>query len=147
MVLNYKNNYREELADIFFDIYYNPPFNYKWMSRSSITKYFIDFENTPNFRGFIFAQNNKIRGGCLGVINKRFKNKRYYINEIFISRAMQNKGLGKEFLLQSEKILSAEGVEIIELVTEENIPSFTFYKKSGFIASDNIKYLIKPIKI
>lgn len=147
MVLKYKKEYRENIVDIFFDVYFNPPFNFKWLNKNNISKYFVDMENTPNFYGFIFVYENKLIGACLGVINNYFKNNRYRINEIFIKRNYQGKGLGEKFLKETEIILSGENIEIIELSTDENAFSFKFYKKSGYVASLTTKYLIKSIKM
>lgn len=146
MLIEYKEEYRETLADIFYDIYYNQPFNYKWIDKDNVVRYFRDFENTPNFYGFVFVDENKIKGGCFGVVNDYFKNSKYRINEIFIDRNFQGTGRGSIFLKEVENALMKMRIEIVELVTEDRIPAFEFYKKAGYIPSEHMTYMIKAIK-
>lgn len=135
------------MADIFFDIYYNPPFSYTWLKRSEVERYFDDLVKTPNFLGYVIDENNKIIGGCFGVINDYFKNIKYKINEIFIARECQGFGYGSNALRQIEALVYEKNAVIIELSTDREVPAFNFYKKNGFISSQHMAYLLKPIKI
>lgn len=147
MLLEYKEEYQTALADIFYKIYYNPPFSYEWLKRSEVERYFNDLAKTPNFLGYVIKEDNKIIGGCFGVINDYFKNIKYKINEIFIAKEYQGLGYGSKALRQIEALVYEKNAVIIELSTDREAFAFNFYKKNGFISSKHMAYLLKPIKI
>lgn len=146
MLKQYKQEHSKTLANIFFDIYYNKPFNYNWLEKSEIERYFSDLYQTPNFLGYVIFQNNEIIGGCLGIINDYFKNKSYKISEIFVSRKYQGLGYGSSALKELEALLFNEKAVIIELSTDRASQAFKFYKKNGFLSSQHTINLLKPIK-
>lgn len=146
MLKQYKTEFKDKLVDIFYDVYHSKPFEYEWIDRDSIFSYFSDIEYTPNFCGFVLACENKIVGGCLGIINDYFKNSKYRISEIFIDRKYQGRGLGRGFIEDIERELRNKCIDIVELNTENSIPAYNFYKKSGYIPSNNMTYMIKSIK-
>lgn len=146
MLQEYKKENLKSLTDIFFDIYYNKPFNYNWLKKSEIERYFSDLSKTPNFLGYVIIQNNEIIGGCLGIINDYFKNKTYKISEIFISRKFQGLGYGSSALRELEALLFNEKIVMLELSTDKASQAFKFYKKNSFFSSQHTINLLKPIK-
>lgn len=145
MVVKYDSSRRKICLDIFYDVYKNPPFNYKWLKIEDVCRYFNDIESTPNFYGFVFIVENQTVGVCLGTISDYFLNSKYSIDEIYIRREFQNKGLGKKMLSEIEEFLIQNNIAAVELKTSKNRSSFMFYKNSGYEISKEIVYMFKML--
>lgn len=146
MLIKYDNSKREICSDIFYDVYKSPPFSYKWLKIEDVYRYFNDIENTPNFYGFIFTIKNQIVGVCFGTISNYFSASKYYINEIYVKREFQNKGIGKKMLLEIEKFLIQNNIVAIELKTSKDSNSFIFYKNNGYEASKETVSMLKMLR-
>lgn len=146
MVINYKNEHRETLADVFCEVYYDDPYYYDWLKKNDVLRYFSDMEKHPNFCGFTFVEENKIIGGCLGIINDYFKIRKYRISEMFITPKLQMQGLGRAYLKDIEGKMKEKHMDIVELQTQNNLSVYKFYKKLGYIGSEHMTYMIKSIK-
>lgn len=146
MLIKYDNSKRKICADIFYDVYKSPPFSYKWLKIEDVYRYFDDIENTPNFCGFLYTIKNQIIGVCFGIISDYFSASKYYINEIYIKREFQNKGIGNKMLSEIEKILVKDNIVAIELKTSKNSNSFMFYQNNGYEISKETVSMFKMLR-
>lgn len=132
----------KQCADIFFQLYKNEPFNYSWLTYSSVCNYFSDLLNTPKFYGFVIEQNGVIIGACFGIFSDYFKIKKYRISEIFIDKKYQGKGFGTELLSKVEEYFKRAGALVVEISTDKETPAFEFYKKNSYnLISANVNMI------
>ena len=67
----------------------------------------------------------------------------YYLEEIVIFAAYQNKGYGKQFLHEIEKRALAYGAKHIELISVNDEHHLHFYKSFGMYEATNLKIMGK----
>ncbi len=83
---------------------------------------------------FIYGKNS-IKGAAVGIL-KPGAEKIFFLWQIGITRRLQGKGMGREFLRRVEKKLKERGCSRIELTIDpSNTPSRKLFEKSGY---DNI---------
>ncbi len=87
--------------------------------------------NDSNIKGIIAEADGKPVGWLRTNINSK-KNK-FYINQIYVLKEYQGKGIGKKLIQIAEKEASRNNYDKIWLgVMTENIPSVEWYKSIGF---------------
>lgn len=133
-------------ADTFIDVFGNEPWNYNWIERDNIVRYFTDLYNTPGFSGFVLRKDQDITGFCFGISSDYFVAPYYEIKEIFIKRELQGSGFGGELLTLVEEQLKEQGIFTVTLATERNIAAYEFYLKHGYIISPSFVYMCKTME-
>ncbi len=141
----YKHENMEECIDLFMDVFSNEPFNYDFLKRDNICRYFLHMENTPNFLGTIYLDGDKIAGFCIGFLSDYFLDVSYEINEIVIARHMQKKGIGKRLLIETEEYLRRFNVASVTLYTRTDIDAYDFYLRNSYSVVEKTVYMYKEI--
>jgi aminoglycoside 6'-N-acetyltransferase I len=142
----YAKENRVQCVKLFHRVFISEPFFFDWLNQDSIERYFTDMENTPNFLAYALLRKNRIVGACFGQVIDYFMYPEYKINEFFIDPDLQNRGLGTKLLADVEARVADRDVTWINLFTQANMPSFTFYKKRGYSASPDTLQMVKPLK-
>ncbi len=146
MIIKYTNEYLDECVNLFSDIFINEPWNYQWMTKENVLRYFKDLENTPCFIGTIFFIDNILSGFCFGVTNNYFGGNIFEIKEIAVKRELQGKGYGNIMISEIECFLKKSyQVEMITLFTQMELPAYKFYLKNGFTAPEGAVFMSKVI--
>ncbi|MDO5001557.1 MAG: GNAT family N-acetyltransferase [Eubacteriales bacterium] len=70
----------------------------------------------------------------------------YYLEEIVIFAAYQNKGLGRQFLAEIERRARARGAEHIELTSVNDEHHMRFYKGFGMYEGENLRIMGKHFR-
>ena len=91
----------------------------------------------------IQLNNNKITGFAIGFFKEYDDLTAYYLEEIVIFAAYQNKGYGKAFLAELEKKAKERGAEHMELVSMNDDLHMHFYTSCGMYAANNLKIMGK----
>jgi len=141
----YTEHYQNECIDIFYNIYYDNKYNYSWLNKTKIKRYFNDIQNTPNFEGYIQTKDNKIAGVCFGTINDYFNINKYYIKELFVKKELQGNGIGSTIIDNLKNELLKKNIKIIEIQTNNEDIAFDFYIKNNFKQVNSISHMIKII--
>lgn len=132
--------------DIFYDVFTSPPWEYSWMDKNEMRRYFTDLYRTPGFVGYMYYDGGVLLGACMGCISDYFLHAQYDIKEIFIHTNAQNKGVGSKMLSEIEADLVKRKVICITLMTQRNIPAYHFYLKNEFISSDITVHMTKVLR-
>ena len=68
----------------------------------------------------------------MGYIKHWYSGTEYMINEFCVDRHLQGKGIGSSFMKAVERCLSEIGIQHIFLLTDRNVPAYSFYLRNGF---------------
>lgn len=92
---------------------------------------------------FVQYVDEKLSGFVMGYYKEFDDLKAYFLEEIVIFAEFQNKGYGAAFLEELEKVVRANGVEHMELISVNDEHHMHFYKKLGFYAASNLSMMGK----
>lgn len=84
-----------------------------------------------------------ITGFVLGYFKKYDDISSYYLEEIVILAPYQNKGYGKQFLCQIEKLVLEHGVRHMELTSVNDAHHIHFYERLGMYPATNLRIMAK----
>ncbi|MDR3091815.1 MAG: GNAT family N-acetyltransferase [Clostridiales bacterium] len=133
------------LRDIYMAVFTAPPWNFSWLSKENVDRYFSDMFSSPPFAGFVCVCKNAAIGGCFGDISDYFAHSQYYIKEVFVDSRIQRNGVGSLFLRLAERRLKTIGVVSVTLFTSKTIPAYDFYLKNGYETEERNVYMAKFI--
>lgn len=136
MLKSFSIEYISKSANIFYDIFTNPPWSYTWLTLEKTCEYFMNLLNEPASKTYAYFENENLIGACFGNVSSYSPMPIYEIKEIFVTSNMQNKGLGTKMLSLIEQDLKQAGITTITLYTVRGIPAFDFYKKNGYETID-----------
>ena len=146
MVKQISTDLKNEVKQIFLDVFTREPWNDKWQDETQIDNYLNDLMGNNNSLSIGFFRDNKMIGISLGYIFHWWEGNEYYIKEFCIQRDSQNMGYGSIFLQELGEFLLARGIRAISLTTDRNVLAYNFYRKNGFIELDDTIFLAKILK-
>ena len=118
---------RDEIVDLFIEVYKNEPWNEIWDKKIARNK-IEDFLNSNIAENYcVTDEDNKIIGVLLGRRQYYIDSKELYVDEYFIDTNYQNQGIGKKFMEYIEEEMKQNGYSCIILLTEKSFPSEYFY--------------------
>lgn len=136
-------SHTEEIKIHFRDVFMNPPWNDDWSSEAQLDHYLQDLTGNRNSLTIGLYDGAELAGVSMGHIMHWCAGTEYYIQEFFIVRGRQNRGLGKLFLREIEEYAKQIGINHIFLQTERNLPAYDFYTKAGFTELTGHASLVK----
>lgn len=145
MLYNYNESMAEECANIFYDIYTSDEFKFDFLTRENVLDYINEVAENLEFKGYVYIQNKKIVGFCLGRNQLTFGNKMFEIAEICVKNEVRGKGIGKILMSEMEKDLKNKDYVCINLNTKRTIKAYDFYLKYGFVEKQDVVQLMKSI--
>ena len=92
---------------------------------------------------FIQYEGEAMSGFAMGYYKEFDDLKAYFLEEIVIFAAYQNRGYGSALLAELEEMVRKNGVEHIELISVNDDHHMHFYKKMGFYAASNLAMMGK----
>ncbi|WP_152656644.1 GNAT family N-acetyltransferase [Oceanobacillus sp. CFH 90083] len=131
-------------SKLFLNVFNEEPWNDEWTLEKA-EKYLSDFYQTPGFFGVSALENNEIIGFIFGVCRVWWSGDEFFINEMCVNTDQQNKGVGKALINYLEKVMDANRISTISLLTDRGIPAEEFYKKNGFKEIDRIVFLSRDV--
>lgn len=130
-------------VSLFCEVFTSKPWDYHWMTPESMLRYFTDLYMTPGFIGYMYYDNNRFMGACMGCVSDYFLHSQYEIKEIFVDIKEQHKGVGSAMIKEIETDLIQREIKCITLITQRNIPAYAFYKKHDFHESEQAVHFAK----
>lgn len=143
VVTRMEENMIEESVDLFISTFTKEPWNDVYESREQVREFFKNHFANNYFLGYVISVDGKIKGLSIGVIKPWIEGLEYYIDQFCIDYDLQGKGLGSKFIKEIEIDIKKEGLNGIILNTENDFPSFKFYKKNGFKSLGDLVVMVK----
>ena len=129
-------------AALFKTTFSDAPWHESWTEESALAR-INHFYMTPAFHGVIAHDENQMMGFLLGNLEP-FTNKQvFYLREMCVHPAYQNRGVGKALMYASDKMLIKRACESTYLATDRRFPSQKFYKGLGFQTLPNLDFFQK----
>jgi GNAT superfamily N-acetyltransferase len=142
----FKSKYLDECANLLISAFNIEPWNEKW-TFDTARKRLENTYNTPNFRGWVYKNDNKIVGALMGNCEQWYEGFQYYIKDFFVDPTIQKKGIGTKMLKYAEKELLDIDVNFIHFYTLKGGTTEKFYKKNGYEISDTFTLMTKALDI
>ena len=123
---------RKMITDLFTDVFTNEPWNDDWSDRKQLDAYITDLTGQSYSLTLGYFDGDRIMGLSMGYIKHWYSGTEYVINEFCVDRHSQGKGIGTDFMKAIEAYLSEKGICQIFLLTDKDVPAYTFYQNNGF---------------
>ena len=125
------------IKELFVSVFSAEPWNDDWSNENQLDLYIHDLISQNNSLTFGLYEGAELIGISMGHIKHWYTGTEYYIDELCVSTSQQGKGVGTLFIGEIEKACKELGLTHILLLTEKNVPAFTFYKKQQFYELKN----------
>jgi GNAT superfamily N-acetyltransferase len=130
-------------VELYKDVFSAEPWYDGWLSIEQVRKYVNELIANPVFEGFVAYDNSDIIAVCLGHKRSWWNGKEFFIDELFVTKKMQGKGIGTQLLNYVESNpLIGDCVRLI-LLTNNDLPAEKFYLKRGFKIKKNRIIMVK----
>ena len=123
---------RKIITDLFTDVFTNEPWNDDWNDQAQLEAYITDLTGQSYSLTLGYFEGDRIIGLSMGYIKHWYSGTEYIINEFCVDRHSQGKGIGTAFMKAIEAYLSEKGICQIFLLTDKDVPAYTFYQHNGF---------------
>ena len=124
---------RKMITELFTDVFTNEPWNDDWSDTEQLNAYITDLTGQSYSLTLGYFDGDRLAGLSMGYIKHWYSGTEYIINEFCADRKMQGKGTGSESMNAIEAYLSENGISQIFLLTDKDVPAYSFYQKNGFM--------------
>ncbi|MBR2741108.1 MAG: GNAT family N-acetyltransferase [Oscillospiraceae bacterium] len=123
---------KEQVKEKFLQVFTDAPWFDDWSDPEQLDMYLNDLMGQSYSVAFGLYEGNDLIGASLGYIKHWYSGTEYIIDELFIVKEKQGKGIGTYFMEEIGDAIREMGVYHIFLLTERGVPAYDFYKKNGF---------------
>ena len=123
---------KEIITDVFTSVFTKEPWNDDWSDTNQLDMYINDLVGQGYSLTYGLFDNAELIGIALGYVKHWYSGTEYIINEFCVDRHLQGKGIGSSFLKAIETYLSEHKISQIFLLTDRNVPAYSFYQHNGF---------------
>ena len=131
-------------SHILCSIYNNELWQCRWTLETAAA-YLTDFFRMEKFVGFVAEENGEILGAIFGHEKIWWNNSEVFVEEMFITPAMQRKGYGSLLLRQMEGYVKEKHLAGMTLSTNRYAPAPNFYRKNGFVDCQHVLFMAKEL--
>lgn len=123
---------KEQVKEKFLQVFTDAPWFDDWSDPEQLDMYLNDLMGQSYSVAFGLYEGNDLIGASLGYIKHWFSGTEYIIDEFFIVKEKQGKGIGTYFMEEIGDAIKEMGVFTVFLLTERGVPAYDFYIKNGF---------------
>ncbi|WP_080146428.1 GNAT family N-acetyltransferase [Marinilactibacillus piezotolerans] len=131
-------------VQLFMSVFNQPPWNDQW-TKEKAALYLKDIFNTPGFIGVEALKNNQPVAVVIGNHKHWWSGDEFFIQEMFVSKAEQGKGIGKELFKYLTVLLEERNISNLSLLTDKGIDAEYFYKANGMKQIERLIFFSKEI--
>ncbi len=132
----------KKIAELFRKESSRKPYSEKWTEKTAVKKIRLYFKENAIF---VALNKNEIVGFIVGHIFLFWDGRNGFVDEIFVAREHQNKGIGSSLLQRLEAYFKKKRVAVISLGANEKSKAYDFYKKRGY-KYEKFKILFKRLE-
>ena len=132
-------------VQLFYEVFTAGRWQFDWLTTDNIRRYFADLRRTPHFIGYVWSEDQRLAGACLGIASDYFGAPQYEIKEIFVDPNRQGRGVGSKFLAAVENDLREKGIGMVILFTSRGIPAYSYYLKNNYIQNEDTVHFMKTL--
>jgi ribosomal protein S18 acetylase RimI-like enzyme len=135
----------EVCVELYNEVFSADPWYDEWTSTEQIKNYLNELVANPVFEGFVAYDSSDIIAVCLGHKRSWWTGKEFFIDELFVAKNMQGKGIGTQLLdyVESNRLIG-DCVRLI-LLTNNDLPAEKFYLKRGFKRNNKRIIMVKNL--
>lgn len=126
-----------EYVKLFISAFNSEPWNDSWTEETALLR-IKSMMLTNTFIGKALYSENELKGFILGQREYYFNGIHFQIQEFCVKQNEQGKGYGKALLNELKSELTSMGVVNIYLITSRGESTEGYYRRRGFITSDNM---------
>jgi aminoglycoside 6'-N-acetyltransferase I len=130
-------------VDLYKEVFSADPWYDDWLSNEQVRHYLKELIANPVFEGFVAYESSDIIAVCLGHKRSWWNGKEFFIDELFVAKNMQEKGIGTQLLNYVESNPLIDDCVRLILLTNSNFPAEKFYLKRGFKINKNRIIMVK----
>lgn len=120
------------IAELYRSAFGHEPWNDDWSDEEQLRAYIKDLACAFNSLNFGLFSGDRLVAVSIGSIRHWWEGTNYILEEFCVSPEFQGKGIGSRFMSLIENELRSRGIAGIFLQTENDKPSYSFYRKNGF---------------
>lgn len=129
-------SYEEEIKDVIKDAFSIEPWNDNWDDDDIFHEYLLDLAGNRNSLVFGLYDEGQLKGVCLGRLKHWFDGIEYCIDDFGIKTDCQGRGFGAKLFDHVYEYAKANDFKGVGLWTEKSAQAYYFYKKIGFVESE-----------
>lgn len=120
------------IRELFVSVFTREPWNDDWSDVRQLQLYIQDLTGQGNSLTFGLYEGKELVAVSMGHVKHWYSGTEYCIDELCISPFKQGKGTGTLFVSEIEKACKNMGFIHLFLLTDDDVPAYSFYKKLGF---------------
>lgn len=128
--------YLPEMAELYKNAFGREPWNDDWSCKEQLMQYMREISCAFNSLNYGLIINGRLSAVSVGMIRHWWMGTNYNIEEFCVSPDMQGNGIGSRFMAMICEDIKKRGLNGIFLQTDNDKPSYGFYKKNGFTELD-----------
>ena len=140
------STYLEEMGQLYKRAFRDEPWNDDWSDPVQLGEYIKEISGSYNALNFGLIRDGKLVAMSLGMIRHWWEGTNYNIEEFCVSPELQGQGMGSKFMKMIEEDIKGRGLCGIFLQTDNDKPSYRFYKKNGFFELSSHVSFYKKVK-
>lgn len=122
----------EIIKELFLSVFTQEPWNDDWSDEDQLTRYLLDIIDNHNSLSLGYYNEDGLIAIALGHIKHWYEGTEYCIDELCVKTELQKQGVGASFLSDLEECLLRQDIKHLFLLTDRDVPAYSFYKKHGF---------------
>lgn len=120
------------IRDLFVSVFTREPWNDDWSDGKQLQQYIQDLTGQGNSLAFGLYEDEELIAVSMGHIKHWYSGTEYCIDELCVSPFKQGRGIGTIFVSEIEKACKKMGFTHLFLLTDDDVPAYSFYKRLGF---------------
>ena len=123
---------RERITELFRDVFTHEPWNDDWSDQQQLNAYIGDLTGQSYSLTLGYFEEDRLAGVSMGHVKHWYAGTEYILEEFFVDRQLQGRGIGSRFMTAIESYLAQNGIFRMFLQTEKDVPAYGFYRHRGF---------------
>ncbi len=123
---------KEMIKELFVSVFTKEPWNDDWSDETQLDNYIVDLIGNSNSLTLGYFDEDNLVAVAMGHIKHWYEGTEYYIDELCVKTDRQGHGIGGSFISAIEAYLVGIDIRVIFLLTDRDVPAYSFYKSHSF---------------